>query len=427
MFKKCVGVLVMIGLLLSLSGVALAEKTEVTVRYPTSRAAEMEILEPAFEKAYPNIDLVVRLCPPADVFSRQIIDAAARTLEDVFWTLSDYRLDELSSGGALYPLDELVEAAGLDLSKYPEIYFKVSRRDGILWQFPRPPNRKESLHYNIEIFDELGLAYPTHDMTWEDFKSLCEKLVVKDDKGRITRYGVLNKYTPYGWVFLSGGRFVDNPLSPTKVRFNEDVFRDALAEYLEMNESGATMPLEIMKAVGGYALPVFGERHVAMIMTDLGYCGGFANIDFEWGAVEPPHPEGADYGYYVSVYGWAVNAKAKDPQAAFSWIEWMILSEEALEIKEQRAGCNHNQIPYAPELKEAYAKIAATRKPAGWEHIWEMDKRGVNDICFAGAQDFTPIIWAGIWDILYGRASVDSLDALAEEAQEILDEINSRK
>lgn len=427
MFKKWLGVLVMISLLLSLSGVALADKTKVTVLYPTSRAGEMEKFEPVFEKENPNIDLIVQLCPPAEVFASTMLRAAAGTLPDVFWVLSDYRLDNLVNGGVLAQLDELVEKVGLDLSKYPKAYFDASRRDGKLWQFPRSPNRYPSLHYNQEILDASGLVYPTHEMAWEDFKTLCKKLVEKDAKGQITRYGVLNKYPPLGWVFLSGGRVVDDPLKPTKVRFNEDVFKNALLEYLEMNESGATMPLPICEALGGSNPKIFGEESTAMTMTDLGYCGGFATIPFEWGAVEPPHPEGADYGYHVGVYGWAVNARSENLQAAFSWVQWVILSESALQIKEQRAGCNHNQIPYAPELQEAYAKIAATRKPSGWEHIWEMDKRTVLDPAFTGAEEFTPIYWAGVWNVLYGRAPIESLDDVAEELQEFLDELNSRK
>lgn len=427
MRRKCVVVLVMISLLLGLSGVALANKAKVTVLFPTTRQVEAGKLELAFEAEYPNIDLVVEICPNAELFASLMLRAAAGTLADTFWTVSDYRLDELRDGGALYPLDELVEVAGLDVSKYPKTYFDASRRDGKLWCFPYQVNRKESLHYDIEVFDELGLAYPTHDMSWENFKTLCEKLVEKDAKGQITRYGVLNKYVLYGWIYLSGGRLVDDYLNPTKIRFNEDVFKNALAEYLEMNESGATMPLSIMKALGGYAMPVFGGRHLGMIMTDLGYCGGFAKLDFEWGAVEPPHPEGADYGYFASVYGYAISAKVKNPEAAFSWLKWFVLSEKALQIKEGMTGCNHNLIPYAPELQEAYKKIAATRKPDGWEHIWEMDKRGINNISCAGSQELSPLIWAGIWDVLYGRAPIDSLDDVAIEAQEILDEINSRK
>ena len=426
MFRRWTEVLVMVSLLLGLSGIALAEKATVTVLYPTSRAAEMEMLEPAFEKENPNIDLVVELCPPAEVFSSTMLRAAAKTLPDAFWVVSDYRLDNLISGRVLAQMDELVEKAGLDISKYPKAYFDVSRRDEKLWQFPRSPNRYPSLHYNMEILDASGVAYPIHQMTWKEFKNLCEKLVEKDGKGQVTRYGVLNKYVSNGWVFLNGGRIVDDPLNPTKVRFNEDIFKDALAEYLNLNESGTTMPLPICKALGGSNPKIFGEKNAAMTMTDLGYCGGFADLPFEWGAVEPPHPEGADYGYSVATYGWAISAKSKDPQAAFSWIQWVVLSESALRIKEERAGCNHNLVPYAPELREAYMKIAATRKPDGWEHVWDMDKRAVNPLSFAGAEEVAPVYWAGVWDVLYGRVPVDSLDKVAEEVQELLDEINSK-
>jgi glucose/mannose transport system substrate-binding protein len=74
--------------------------------------------------------------------------------------------------GSLLPLTELFRSEGLFDAVVPEVINDVTL-DGEIYSMPVNIHRENALHYNVEIFTELGLDVPT---TLEELLATCETL-----------------------------------------------------------------------------------------------------------------------------------------------------------------------------------------------------------------------------------------------------------
>lgn len=79
---------------------------------------------------------------------------------------------------AILPLDDYIKADGIDLTKYAGVTDQVTV-DGSLYELPFR-NDFWVLFYNKDIFDAEGVAYPTNDMTFEEYDALARKLTKTD-------------------------------------------------------------------------------------------------------------------------------------------------------------------------------------------------------------------------------------------------------
>lgn len=418
--------LVMAILALSLmSLVAGAKKQILTTLNPTAWISQetMKVLETAFEKEHPDVDLVFETIAVSTYTETVVLRGAIGDLPDAVLAATDDRLSAFVDGGLLVPLDELVKTAGLDLSRYPPILFQATSRDGKLYGFPTPPLLRGTINYNKDAFSKAGIPFLTKQTTWKEFKEILSKLIVKDGD-KISRYGALSKYPMLDLTYAAGYRVVDDQLEPEKVLFGQDAYVNLISEFMQMTKDGLMMPHTVYKALGGSKPQIFGEGKVAMVIVDCNWKGQFETLPFEWDIELIPSPTGKFSGAHASFFCWTVNSKAKDKELAFQWVRWVILSESALRAEQSLRKFNRNYIPYAPELREAFAEIATRKKPDNWECLFEAQKYVLLPWVFEGSGDFDKIFWTTMWDVLYERAPVDVIYDAAKEAQKIVDKLN---
>lgn len=90
----------------------------------------------------------------------------------------------LVSKGVLEPLDDLISQDGVDLSKYNGITDQVTV-DGKLYELPFRSDIWV-LYYNKDVFDNAGVAYPTNDMTWDEYDALARSVTDTTPEPRYT-------------------------------------------------------------------------------------------------------------------------------------------------------------------------------------------------------------------------------------------------
>lgn len=77
------------------------------------------------------------------------------------------------------------------------------------------------VYYNLDLFDEFNVPYPSAGWDWATFASTAARLTVdRDGDGRIGTYGLvldptISRYAAFIWG--AGGDFVDDPTYPTKL------------------------------------------------------------------------------------------------------------------------------------------------------------------------------------------------------------------
>lgn len=421
MLKKFMFVLVVAGLMLSLSGTAFCEKAEVTYLIspgPSITAETYRKLEIAFEIANPNIDLVYETTAAPEYQNQILLRGAMGDLPDVWAGTYDQRFDKYVKSGMLLPLNSLMEAAGIYVSKYP--WFEPGRRGGKFYAYPHEVGCRGFINYNKEMFDEAGVPYPTDDLTWEEFREICRKLTVRDEEGNVTRYACLNKYPMYDFAFAFGGRKVDNVRQPTEALFGHPEYLAGMKEYLDMVDEGVMMPRRRFDALGGSKPKIFGEGKVAIVVTGLGYGGWFKDCPFAWDVVMLPLQENGGYQGGPSCHH--ISSATENPTEAFQFLSWLTLSEEALILKQENYGAN-SIIPMSPDLEEAFLKIAEDRTPDNWRCTYIAREHIVPGMVFEGVSDFFPIWWETVMDIVYGRQPLESLIEAEKEGQKILDQL----
>jgi len=122
-----------------------------------------------FQKLNPDIKVETQSVAFAEIKKQLSIGVAANQLPDI--TLCD-TVDNVSFAamGAAVDITDEVTAWG-ELDNYFEAPRNSAMYEGHYYGVPYYSNCL-AVMYNKDIFDEMGVAYPTNDWTWDDFKSM---------------------------------------------------------------------------------------------------------------------------------------------------------------------------------------------------------------------------------------------------------------
>jgi multiple sugar transport system substrate-binding protein len=278
----------------------------------------------AFEAANPGVKVEVQAMPPKEYWPRVSALAASGDLPDVMAMSSGF-VQEWAEAGNLIDLKQYIGDAALD--GYFASAVEIGQIGGKQVAFPQNWVAPV-LYYNRTAFDAAGLAYPSADWTWDDFRAAAEALTLdKDGDGKPEQYG----YWVYGryahtdaWVFRNGGRFVNAEGTALEI---DQPARNALAFLASLVDDGfAPRPQELD---GIRQQDVFGMGMAAM------WVDGSWNIDnnrklvgdsFEWGIAQVPMGPDAT-PETAAAYAWAdmlaVTKDSAQPDLAWAFVQHM--------------------------------------------------------------------------------------------------------
>lgn len=204
--KKIIALLLSLVLVLGLAACG-GDKTTISImaaQYGPNTPAWWVEFETDFEKAYPDIDLVVDCISWNDIYTvvntRLTNNDAPDILNiDVF---ADYQADDL-----LLPAQDYVSAE--TYAKFYEQFLQQSEVDGTIWAVPDLASAR-ALYYNADLLADAGVEVPT---TWAELEAAC-KTLNEYYGGEIYPWGV-DMTTDEGqacfayYIWNNGGDFVD--------------------------------------------------------------------------------------------------------------------------------------------------------------------------------------------------------------------------
>jgi multiple sugar transport system substrate-binding protein len=284
-----------------------------------------EALAEKFNQENPNITISIEGVAFGQFWEKMKAMAAAKNMPDVFW-MSSGTVKEYGKQGALLNLDEHISK--LDASKYYTKALNVLRVpnfQGKLYAFPWAVVGCISF-YNIRLFDEAGLAYPANSWTFDDMRSLAQKLSKDTDgDGNFDQWGywVKARYTHmYPYLYNNGTQLVDDAF--TKLQMAEPAGREAFKFLTDLVAKDKFSPTPAQtKGVSTF----FTTGKVGMVTE------GTWRIDTYRKGLEDPFgivmvPKGPRSGGKDVVYGWAdaysISAYTKHPDAAWDWMIYMV-------------------------------------------------------------------------------------------------------
>lgn len=427
MLKKLIVSILSIGLILSLSSIVGAEKIKITRMISANMGAVAKPMETAFEKEFPNYDLEFIVKPDAKYHETLWTWAIAGQLPDLFSTFTDWRIEEYINAGILLPIDGLVRELNLDLSIFPDWALHRVTRKGKLYGMPYDINVAGGyINYNKKVFDEVGISYPTSEMTWEGLADLARKLTVRNEKGEVTRYGIFCKWPAYYLFPWFGARIVDDPGSPKEMLFGHAPFVTATQWYRDLVDEGVMMDRQTYSDWGGSKPKLFFEEKFAMIITGMGYSGGFREVDYDVELL-PRTVENFECAVGVNVTN--IGSQCENPKAALEYIWWRATSVAAMEVWQAYIGDNGcPPLLPLPDVQAAFEEIAKGKKPENWKCVYDVIPFGMSGSPgWDGGAEIMARYNDAMMDVVLGKRPVSYLVEAEAECQKMLDEFNRDK
>lgn len=226
---------------------------------------------------------------------------------------------------AIQALDERIAADGVDLTQYAGVTDQVTV-DGKLYELPFR-NDFWVLFYNKDLFDAKGVAYPTNDMTFEDYDKMAREMTDTTFGSQV--YGA-HYHTWRSAVQLFG--VLDG--KHTILDGSYEFFKPYYEMVLNQEKDGVCRTYTDLKTEGLHYRNAFSGGDVAMLnmgswfisdmMTNLASGEYDASLCGNWGMVKYPHAEGVEAGSTLgTITGLSVTTATDTPDEAWDFVKWV--------------------------------------------------------------------------------------------------------
>ena len=177
--KKMLSVLLAAMMLLSLLTVpALAEDKVLTVvTWDATTTAYLTAQKEAFEASHPGVKIEYIDVESGNAYGVKVgTMLAGHDTSDVIMLKENDQVVNWQAQGFAAPLTDYI--ADYDMSGFVGIE-KNYAIDGVQYGIPFRSDFWV-LFYNKDLFDAAGVAYPTNDMTWDQYADLAKQMTDKD-------------------------------------------------------------------------------------------------------------------------------------------------------------------------------------------------------------------------------------------------------
>ncbi|MEV7572175.1 extracellular solute-binding protein [Pseudarthrobacter sp. NPDC089323] len=317
--------------------------------YSWDNEASMKPVLDEFKKQNPSIDLKVSYGTPVQGYISTLQTRInSGTAADVFIITAENKT-EIMEGGFAKDLSgepwigNIADAAKATYTKDGKVYgaATASWGGGIL--------------YNKDLLAKVGFTNPPE--TWDDFLALCKKL---KDAG-ITPFYESGDGMPVSLAALVGlqneasGGTMDADIWAGKTSFTK-TWTEPLKDWSELFRQDLVSP-SVAGLTGDQITSEFQRGSVAMIGTGSWALGSIqkAAPDMKLEFMPVPGDSGTYWAGAVSP-GYAVNAKAKNPDAAEKLVEFL-QSKTGVELYQKQNAAITTTKDFTPELDPALSSM----------------------------------------------------------------------
>ena len=328
--KKLFSLVLAVAMVLSMACFASAEEntTLTIVAWDVGTTPYYQAQKEAFEATHPGVTIEY-----VDVAS-QDWDTKAGTMlsggdtSDLFMVKQNINIMNWAQQGFAEPLTDYIAKNNYDLSGFVGMDPNYAL-DGTQYALPFRSDFWV-LFYNKTLFDAAGVAYPTNDMTWEEYAALAKEMTGKGN----CKYGC-HYHTWRSAASLFSILDGKNTIIDGKYDFMKPTYDMVIAQ----QKDGICMDYGYLKTSSLHYSAAFENQQCAMVNMGSWFISTLeaymkdAETKFNWGIVKYPHPAGAEAGSTLgTVTSLAINADSPKAETAADFINWCVSEEGAQAI-----------------------------------------------------------------------------------------------
>jgi multiple sugar transport system substrate-binding protein len=364
-------------------------------------------LESAFEDEHPDIDLKITEIPEDNYTTKIDTALAANSPPDIGFITEPRWI----KAGRMLPLDDVIEAEGIDVSQLNQNAFEGCISDGTVYCLGSY-SAATMLFYNKELFDDAGLPYPsaTESMTVDEYASLAEQLAQPSEDLAEKVWGG-EAMTPYWWMdarthFSEDGRTTAGLVNDAATVHMYDVLAGMVADKIAPSESNFQVlgETEIL-ATGQLAMSITDNASAIPLLEG-------ARID--WGVAPLPVEQEGDEPFVSSWTDmWGVFSSSDAVEEAKEFIGFVGTTGNELRV----------EVGNAVSLDLSVAEeLGWAEESAGRQEALEVMSLAQPSIFVPGYWDVTDPLWDSFALIADGEMTAqEALNDVAPEMQDSLD------
>jgi multiple sugar transport system substrate-binding protein len=309
--------------LLFMSGIAPAQELTFWHYWDGANGQVLQGLIDRYEEENPGVTIESVFVPGSQLVARLQTAIAGRQTPTM--AISDLvAMPLLTSSSVLAPLDDYIDASGIDMDDYFQGPLVYGLRDGRRYSLPVSASNL-GLFWNKALFEEAGLDPESPPETWEELKEIAGTISDRTGKVGFELFTQGGEGTSWQWqVYLwgAGGDVLSEDLG--EAAFDSQAGSQALQFWIDLVEDGAS-------TVAPWGL--FGRGEAGMVMDGSWMTQFFPmQVDFELGSAVFPHPEDGEPatnmgGEQIFIF----EGDDESEQAAWEFIEWFSSSPVQVE------------------------------------------------------------------------------------------------
>ena len=402
-------------LLTACGGSAASQKADITMMM-WGDPAELDVwnkIVQDFHTADPNITVKVDVSDWESYWTKLKTLLSAGTPPDVFAMDAPLYLDYQSRGVLLNLQPYLDKNPNMLNGVYPQTLEAYKTPDG-MYGLPRD-FQTIALFYNKDMFDAAGVAYPTADWTYDDFRNAAKALTKVDADGKVTQFG----FSADLWdmeliwsegIWAYGGDIINADHTTTLV--GEPKAREAWQLFHDMMFEDKSWP--DFNTADEYGGDPFLAGVAAMTTTGHWSVPGYAEVKFKWDVAQMPKGP-AGQATSVNSAGFVVAKDSKSPDAAFEFLKYVLSEPAQKRLAELGFAC--------PVLESVAESDAFLKQSTPIDHKVFLDSLAFAHMkpVFKGYDEWSSAIGDGMATIWTGEAELDpTLDEAVQAADEVL-------
>lgn len=212
-------------------------KTHLTFQiWDIAQRDGMQAMCDAYTAQHPDVEIEVQVTSWSEYWTKLEAAGESNTMPDIFWMHTDQIL-YYADFGILADLTDLY--ADEDPNFWAEHYSDVSigNASGSDERMYGVPKDRDNivLVYNKEMFDAVGVAYPTADWTWDDLTDASQKIY--DATGKYGYMAYNDEQLGYwNFVYQNGGYILD-PETNIHAGYTQPATAEAIKFYVNLQKN----------------------------------------------------------------------------------------------------------------------------------------------------------------------------------------------